>query len=348
MRKANPTLVGAFVLGAIGLIMAIVILFGGGKLFQPSVPVVMYFDGSVKGLQVGSAITFRGVSVGKVNDIQLQYDPDNNRVYIPVGGVLYPDSMHLVGGSTSEDLRIAKEEGTGKMLRRFVQEGLRAQQSLPNFVTNQVNVTIDFFPDRSPIFVQPEPKDTIEIPTVESEMGQVTATLQNLVAKLSNLPLDDLISDGQQLLAGANRVVNDPQLTQAIANANQTLAEAKATMAALDARLAPILGNVEQVSGDARTTVSEANRRLAELKSTIRDADQALGGAQTSMNNADKLLGTVNGMLEPGAPLTYELINTLREVASAARSARALMNTLERDPNALLVGRPATKAGDPK
>ena len=58
MRKVNPTLVGAFVLGAIGLVMAIVILFGGGKLFQKTVPVVMYFEGSVKGLQQKSLQEF--------------------------------------------------------------------------------------------------------------------------------------------------------------------------------------------------------------------------------------------------------------------------------------------------
>ena len=50
MRKVNPTLVGAFVLGAIGLMMAIVILFGG-EVFQPTLPVIMEFQGSVKGLQ---------------------------------------------------------------------------------------------------------------------------------------------------------------------------------------------------------------------------------------------------------------------------------------------------------
>ena len=94
--------------------------------------------------------------------------------------------------------------------------------------------------------------------------------------------------------------------------------------------------------------MAEANRRLAELKATIGEADRALSGAQTSVGNADRLLGTANTLLEPGAPLTYELINTLREVASAARAARALMTTFERDPNALIVGRPAAKSGDVK
>ena len=179
-------------------------------------------------------------------------------------------------------------------------------------------------------------------------MAQVTATLQNLLSKLSQLPLDRMIDEGQQALAGVNRLVNDPQMAQIIANANQTIAQAKQAVNALDARLAPILGNAQQISGEAVTTVGEANRRLVELKSTIRDVDTALGGAQASVGNADKLLGTVNGMLAPGSPLTYELINTLREVASTARSARALMNTIERDPNALLVGRPASTTGEAK
>lgn len=177
-------------------------------------------------------------------------------------------------------------------------------------------------------------------------MTQVTATLQDLVGKLSKLPLDEIVGDGRQVLAGANRLLNDPQMAQIIANANQTLVEAKEAVAALDAKLRPILGNVEQVSGSAKTTVAEANQRLVEVKATIRDADRALGGAQTSVASADRLLGTVNDLLAPGAPLTYELINTLREVASAARSARAVMNTIERDPNALIVGRPPAQGGD--
>lgn len=348
MRKVNPTLVGAFVLGAIGLIMAIVILFGGGKLFQPTVPVVMYFEGSVKGLQVGSAITFRGVSVGKITDIQLQFDAGNQKIYIPVSGVLYPDNMQMVGGTTEEVAHVEAKRGTGDIVKHFIDSGLRAQLSLPNFVTNQVNVTIDFFPNLPATIVQPGHLAGIEIPSVPSEMTQVTATIQDLMAKLSKLPLDDLIKDGRELLAGANKVINDPQVQQIIGNANQTLAEAKQAVSALDAKLTPILGNVEQVSGGAKATVAETNQRLAELKATIREVDRTLGVAQTSLGGADQLIGTVNGMLEPGAPLTYELINTLREVASAARSARALMNTIERDPNALLVGRPAAKSGDSK
>ena len=348
MRKVNPTLVGAFVLGAIGLVMAIVILFSGGRLFQPTLPVIMEFHGSVKGLQPGSQISFRGVPVGKVTGIQLTYDVADDTIAIPVEGEMFGGVLNFIGGNEERQSLVERLRGSGKLLQQFIDKGLRAQLSVPNFVTNQVDVTIDFFPNVAAVTGPMRTDDRLEIPTVPSEMAQVTATLQNLLSKLSQLPLDRMIDEGQQALAGVNRLVNDPQMAQIIANANQTIAQAKQAVNALDARLAPILGNAQQISSEAVTTVGEANRRLAELKSTIRDVDTALGGAQASVGNADKLLSTVNGMLAPGSPLTYELINTLREVASTARSARALMNTIERDPNALLVGRPASTTGEAK
>ena len=232
--------------------MAIVILFGGGKLFQPTVPVVMYFEGSVKGCRWARPLPSAGSTSARLPRFSSSTMRSSQKVYIPVSGVLYAASMHLIGGTAEEIAEVKAERGSGKILRRFIDAGLRAQQSLPNFVTNQVNVTVDFFPHEPATFIQPKPKDVVEIPTVASEIAEVTATLQNLVAKLSKLPLEDIIGDGRQVLAGASRLVNDPQMPQIIANANQTLAETKEAVSALDARLKPILGNAEQISGVRR------------------------------------------------------------------------------------------------
>src|SRR5512143_1986566 len=83
-KKANKTLIGAFVVGAIALIIAGVVIFGSGKLFAPVRKFVMVFAGSVKGLNVGSAVIFRGVKIGAVTDIQLRVDPKNMTAVIPV------------------------------------------------------------------------------------------------------------------------------------------------------------------------------------------------------------------------------------------------------------------------
>jgi len=66
MSTARSTAIGAFVLGALALIVAAILFFGGGAFLATPLPAVSFFHGSVAGLQVGAAVTYRGVEVGQV------------------------------------------------------------------------------------------------------------------------------------------------------------------------------------------------------------------------------------------------------------------------------------------
>ena len=114
----------------------------------------------------------------------------------------------------------------------------------------------------------------------------------------------------------------------------------------IDVKLGPILNNADKMSGTAQATLIEAKQRLIDAKETMQRLDGTLSAAQTTMKRGDVLANSTNALLAPGSPLTYELINTLKEVAVTARSARALMQTFEHDPNAILVGRPASQKGE--
>ena len=71
-KKISPALIGAFVLGALVLLIVAVIAFGSGQLFRKTQEFVLYFDGSVNGLHVGAPVKFKGVEVGSVKDIRLE------------------------------------------------------------------------------------------------------------------------------------------------------------------------------------------------------------------------------------------------------------------------------------
>src|SRR5512147_973550 len=187
-KPADPKLIGAFVLGAVLLIIAGLVVVGGGKFFKRTVPVVMYFQGSVSGLSTGSAVNFRGVRLGQVTNVYIRYQPDSSDpLLIPVLAELNADNLQFVL-TDAEKKKIRM--GSGDTLRALIDQGLRAQLALPSLVTGQATVSLDLFPGTPANIVNFYP-DRVEIPTVPSTMQEVQTTLQQLYDKISQLPLDE-------------------------------------------------------------------------------------------------------------------------------------------------------------
>ena len=128
MKKPSPALIGAFVIGALVLAVAGIIVLGAAKIFSRQPTYVMYFEGSVKGLYTGAPVMFKGVKVGKVERIRLQYDPDTARVRIVVIATVNLKSITRPHG----------EEVTGAFFESLVRRGLMAQLQFQNYVTGQL------------------------------------------------------------------------------------------------------------------------------------------------------------------------------------------------------------------
>ena len=96
-KQANKTLIGIFVVGAVALVVAGVAIFGTGKFFSERHRLVMYFDGSVSGLNVGAPVVFRGVKIGTVTDIVLRADPADMSIQIPVFIEIEPNRFERIG-----------------------------------------------------------------------------------------------------------------------------------------------------------------------------------------------------------------------------------------------------------
>src|SRR5262245_41369799 len=101
--KINPTTMGAFVVGAIVLVIAGGLLFGGGKFFQEKLPYVLFFDSSVEGLNVGAPVVFRGVQIGQVKEISAIADPQTYDVRIRVIVELVRGVIQLGGINLKRD-----------------------------------------------------------------------------------------------------------------------------------------------------------------------------------------------------------------------------------------------------
>ncbi len=334
-KQANRMMIGGFVLVAVILLAASLVVFGSGKFFKKTVKYVLYFDGSVKGLSVGAPVLFQGVQIGSVASITLRLDPKGIKVEIPVIVDIEPDRFEVVGGvqgfqRTDEDRRKAAKE--------LVERGLRAVLTTQSLITGQLMIECDFYPN-TPANLKNISKEYPEIPTIPS-------TTERLAQNLQKLDLEGMQKNLTNTLDGIDRLVNSPDLKASISELKGVLSDARRLVQNMNGRVGPLADGFDATLQDARKLVKNLDGHVKPLADTVnrtaedfdklaRDADARLG---LLTNSLDKTLAGARGVLSQDAPLIVELEATLKEISDAARSIRQLANTLDQKPEALIQG----------
>src|SRR5271165_4363559 len=213
--SSRPAVVGGFILGALALGVATILLFGGMRLFATSSRVVVFFSESLAGLDVGSPVTFHGVRIGSVQSMAVVYSTETMTARTPVLLELELNKVILEG---------KRLNGYEPDFERLVRAGLRAQLAMQSFVTGQLRVDLDFQPGTPAQLVGAAP-GVPEIPTVPSELGQ----LRN---ELTQLRLHELADTAQRALASVGRLSDhlDATLDPLAQSAHRTLDAATQTL----------------------------------------------------------------------------------------------------------------------
>ncbi len=330
-KKANKSLIGVFVLGAIALVVAGVIIFGSGKFFKKTRKFVMFFQGSVKGLNVGAPVMFRGVKVGQVTAMKVNFYGKELTLLIPVYIELDPTSGVLVSGDAPK----------GQYLKPFIKKGLRAQLQLQSFVTGQLVVDLDFYPDKPARFVGIE-KRYPEIPTIPTPLESLQSTIQGL-------KLDQTIRRLESAVEGIDRIVNSPQLKQSIVSLGKALRSIDSLARNLDSNVVPVAASIKDTSEAAHAAFVQVEKTLAmregapaEVAQSLRDT---LKAARIALEETQGAVAGVRRVADQNANFGYELSRTLEEVSALSRSLRSLTDYLDRHPEALIKGK-SSQGGD--
>ena len=326
-KKGNKTIIGIFVLGAVALVIAAILILGSGKFFKQTHTYVMVFDGSVKGLNVGSPVVFRGVKIGSVSDIAMLFDPSDMTIRIAVYVELSEGQTRAVGPNV-EALPKAQARHEDIMEEFIQQHGLKAQLESQSFVTGQLQIALDFYPDKPAKIVGVDPHYP-EIPTIPM-------TLQEVGKKLQDLPLEEIFAKLLSTLEGIDKLVNSPELNESINNLNQALAGVQRLVQSVENRFGPLATSVEETVKHYGTLARNTNSKIGPLASNANEAIKAITAAA---KQADKTLVQVRGLVGEDSPTTAELTKTLKELSAAARSIRVWADYLERHPEALIRGK---------
>ncbi len=160
IKQPNMKLIGLFVS------ISLVAYFLKSKFSDNETTVVMYFDESVKGLDVGAPVLFKGVKIGEVSSVRLRANLKTMKFLIPVYAKIY-NGKSLITDTTDEKER----------LNQFISHGLRAQLAINSVITGQLLVELDMFP-KSKAVLHEEAGDFYEIPTIASPFAEISKSLQ--------------------------------------------------------------------------------------------------------------------------------------------------------------------------
>lgn len=302
MRRPGAALIGAFVLGALGLVVAAVLFFGGGALRERHLVIVSFFDASVAGLRVGAPVTFRGVPVGEVKSIGVRVNPRTGQSIIQVNMELVPQTLTVYGTALPRDAALVPS---------LVQEGLTAQLVKQSFVTGLLSVELAFRPGTKVLRL-----GDASLPEVPSVPGE----LEGLAKQLQTVDIVAVLGSLQRTLDAAQ----------------PALAEMPRVLSALERTLDTTRGEVRASSASLQETLAAARTLAATLD---RDSASTLAALRDTLAKADATLDGAHALVDPRGHTAMQVQRAVDDLAATSARLRDLAERVDRDPAVLVRGR---------
>lgn len=226
---------------------------------------VLVFSESVRGLEVGAPVDFRGIVVGEVRSIGVNYNPQTRVINVPVTVRIYPERLsdRFTGKETPTRAGIHPDN----QLSSLVEAGLRGQLRLGSLLTGQLYIALDFFPKAPKVRVDAR-RQPRELPTVASGTVELQATVTSIANKLDAIPFQELAADLRQALQSLDKLVQQADRTLARVD-DETLPELRVTLTQAQQTLATAnrtLDDTGPLKQDLRETLQEVRRAASSLR----------------------------------------------------------------------------------
>ncbi|MEM6576439.1 MAG: MlaD family protein [Pseudomonadota bacterium] len=228
---------------------------------------VLYFDSSVRGLNAGAPVELKGIRVGSVHDVRLEFNADDTSFLIPVIIELEPD--RIVG---QQNLEQAPEN----ILSTLVERGLRARLQTGSLLTGQLFVELNMY-DEAPLDLRGDGKQPYpELPTIAGSFEAITATVDRFIAQLDSIDLEAMAENLNGILAGANSLINTDIGGDVATDLQASIRSLRNVLKDLDA------GNLDQ-------TLSAANTALVQLDEALKLTSDVLTPSSPLQYNLTQL-----------------------------------------------------------
>jgi paraquat-inducible protein B len=326
-RRANPKLVGAFVLAAIGLLVGAAMVFGSFSFFEVTRKFVVFFEGSVDGLTQGSAVLFRGVPLGRVTDVGIRYDPQTSSFEIPVIIEIRPNVIARFSPTIAPNVELMKQ---------LIDAGLRARLESASLVTGQQVVQLNFFPN-TPVKLEKTDLPYFQIPTVPSPTQQIMSSVD-----VAARDLPGLIKEASAVLDRVQKILS-PENEAAIHSLLQSAASAMATLQADAESVGPLIaGAQDTITGAAQLTKnldSVVQNNRDDIRATLRNFREATVTVNKLMDQLNQIAASNRTPIRQFTEATLpDLTALIIDARTTVNKATTVLDSLERNPTRFIFG----------
>jgi phospholipid/cholesterol/gamma-HCH transport system substrate-binding protein len=314
VTRAQPRLVGLFVLGALVLIAAGIAALSARRLFAEYRTYVVFFPYAVGGLRSGAPVTFRQVQVGHVAEVDLVFAGES------FGGSWIMAVIEIRRNALRDPTGKAADRSDAELARVMIESGLRASVRSSSVIAGQRSVDLDLRPE-TPARLSGISSPYPEIPSAPTGMEVINERIEATLKKISDVPLDEVLIQVDATLASLQKALDHGDVPGTLRRMRTTLEGTSRTFAAAE----KAMGQVGEVSGQATATLASI--------------DQTMKGLQKTLDRLDKTLVTVERNVEGTAELRSQTLKTVDEMNELMKSLRSLVEMLQQHPESLLRGR---------
>lgn len=326
----HPRLVGAFVLGAVALVLAAVVLLSSAGWFEHKEWFTVFFPGSVRGLNKGAPVTFRGVKIGEVQEVTAFLTGQQGEGSEPIQiEVVIEIRTNVV--ESPEGVPRPFGSATGQELAaRLIARGVRARLLSQSLLTGQKYIELDFQPTEPARFVGIKRRYP-ELPSTPTAMEKLGDQAEAFLAKLAELPLDQMLDDVRGAIQSLRELLSSPELKGAVSDAHRaaraiepTLADVRAAVADARGLIRDLDEKLKALGGDGEVAMRDLSKTLEQARATFESLDRTLTAADDTRVSAGE---------------------TLVELERAMKALRNLVDYIQTHPEAVVQGKPSGKEG---
>jgi paraquat-inducible protein B len=200
--------------------------------YTQKVPYLAYFTGSVRGLRAGAPVEFAGIQVGSVTDVRLEYDPATRSLGVPVTFEIEPERVRVLG---------ARPEWVPyTLVGGMVQQGLRAQLKSGSLLTGELVLDLGFHPEAAPAELRMNTGSHPEIPSVPAELEAITSSVNQVLSKIADAQIPELVADLRHTVQGLDHLVSSPEIMGTLKALSQTATATTVTLGNANAALSSV------------------------------------------------------------------------------------------------------------